>query len=136
MDAFDKNLIVFKETMLADIAKIDSYESYFDFRIKNDHFGYGVKMPYPCADSFYAAILIDREVTAADIYRVMLKDSRKYRIINEINKVMEIDSPDYIFQLLEKEGYPDLDDSDYPGALQIGKTVIYRTLQDNILTNT
>lgn len=129
-DAFDKNLTVFKETMLADIEKIDTYESYFDFRIKNDHFGYGVNMPCPGIDTFYAAILLKREATAADMYRVMLKDSRMYKTIREINGVLHIDSTDHIFQMLEKEGYLDLEDSDYAGARQMEKTVIQRILQE------
>lgn len=131
-DAFDKNLFVFKETMLADIEKIDTYESYFDFRVKNDHFGYGVNMPYPSIDAFYAAVLLEREATAADMYRVMLKDNGMYKTIRAINEVMRIDATDYIFQMLEKEGYLDLNGSDYKGAQQMEKTVIQRILQERI----
>ena len=64
------------------------------------------------------------------MYRIMLKDSRMYKTIREINRVLHIDSTDHIFQMLEKEGYLDLEDSDYAGARQMEKTVIQRILQE------
>ena len=123
-NAFDVNLQVYKATVLPDIRQITGIESYFDFRIAADHFGYGVNMPQPGVSEFYTALFLGREHTAADMYRIMLKDRSMYRAIRAIDAVMQLDSADYVFKRFEEAGYLELDDSDFRAAQQMETQVI------------
>lgn len=88
IEQLDKNLELFRNTLLSDILKIKSLDDYYSFKVKGDAYGHIARIPFPTIDSFNLCIQLGKIYEASIIVFQMLRRNDPY--LQLIDKILSM----------------------------------------------
>lgn len=101
-EKLQKNMALFKKSMLADLLGIESVEDYYNYEVKAGGIRYTVEIPFPCIDTFFLCISLGKFREASHIYLRMLLQYMYTKSIDAINESMHLSSKDAVMDALDR----------------------------------
>lgn len=91
----ERNIQLFRVTLLRDLSGLTNLMDYYNFKVKADAFGHEARIPFPTIDTFFLCVQLEKIMEASTVLLLMLKrgdDAVKYLgkdISNALDDILE-----------------------------------------------